>query len=188
MEEDGLHQRLIDGDDLALGEVYDRFGALVFGLSMKITSDHSLAEEVTQETFLALWQAPSAFDPTQGTLRSWLCLMAHRRSVDAIRRNESQKKRIEAMASATIDVTVGSPEGVVVERAMKIDVQRAIDMLPADQQQAVKLAYFDGLTFCQVAEVLQIPEGTAKSRIRLATKRLAALLSDAGVQLEEAST
>jgi RNA polymerase sigma factor (sigma-70 family) len=174
VEEDGLHTRLLDGDGSALSEIYDRFGELVFGLALRTTRDRTLAEDVTQETFVALWQAPAKFDPTRGSLRSWLCTIAHRRSIDAIRRNESHKRRVEMAASEiVVDITSDAPEQRVVEAIQKDELRRAVDMLPDDQRLAVCLAYFEGLTFRQVAETLHIPEGTAKSRIRLATKQLA---------------
>lgn len=189
VDEDGLRKRLIDGDDLALGEVYDRFSRLVYGLSLRITRDRSLAEEVTQETFLALWEAPAAFDAGVGSLRAWLCTIAHRRSVDAIRRNEAHKARQNALAGdVLVDLTTPSSESAFVEDAGKKAVRAAVDELPAEQRQALWLAYFEGLTFRQVAEVLNIPEGTAKSRIRMATARLASLLREYNpLQLEEES-
>ena len=187
VDEDGLHERLVAGDEEVLAEVYDRFSRSVFGLALRITHDRALAEDVTQETFLALWQSPSTFDPTRGSLRSWLCMVAHRRSVDVVRRNESQKRRSDQLArDGCVDLIDEGPEQRVLEKMSRDRLELAINMLPDEQKHAVVLAYFDGLTFRQVAEALRIPEGTAKSRIRLATKRLArSLRNPDDRQLEE---
>ncbi|MEV4084430.1 sigma factor, partial [Nonomuraea fuscirosea] len=76
-----LHQRVVGGDESALGEVYDRLSSLIFGLSLRVTRDRVIAEDITQEVFLVFWERPLAYDPERGTLRAWLATIAHRRAV-----------------------------------------------------------------------------------------------------------
>jgi len=168
-----LVARVASGDTAALAEVYRRYSSLVFGLARRVTGDDALAEDVTQEVFVYLWRQPERFDASRGTLRSWLGVLAHRRSVDAVRR-ETRRARVEARCEpgafgpdADEAVTAGWIGG---------RVREAIDKLPAEQREAVVLAYFGGRTYRQVATELDIPEGTAKSRLRLALGKLDELL------------
>jgi RNA polymerase sigma factor (sigma-70 family) len=171
-----LVARIAAGDTGALAEVYRRYSGLVYGLARRVTCDAARAEDVAQEVFVYLWRQPGRFDPSRGTLRSWLGVLAHRRSVDVVRR-EARRSRVEArsepeLASADVDeaVTAGWIGG---------RVREAIDKLPAEQREAVVLAYFGGRTYRQVATELAIPEGTAKSRLRLALGKLDELLRPA---------
>jgi RNA polymerase sigma-70 factor (ECF subfamily) len=174
-----LLARISAGDDRALAAVYDAHADLVFGLARRVTRDEQLARDVTQEVFAHLWQAPSRVDLTRGSLRSYLAVLAHRRAVDEVRRSE-RRTRLEAAVPAAGEQE--GPEPGVVEtltgswRAQRLAA--ALAELPADQRAAVELAYYDGLTYAQVARVLGIPEGTAKSRLRLALSRLRTRLGD----------
>ncbi|HZB28853.1 MAG TPA: sigma factor [Streptosporangiaceae bacterium] len=88
---DGIRRRLAAGDEAALGEVYDAYAPLVFGLALRITRSREAAEDVTQEVFAFLWERPLAFDPVKGPLRSWLGTLAHRRAVEVVRREERRR-------------------------------------------------------------------------------------------------
>lgn len=173
-----LHERLIAGDDDALAEVYDRWAGHVHGLAMRVTADHALAEDVTQDVFVHLWERPEAFDPHQGTLRSWLCMLAHRRSVDHIRRRIARSQR--QVLSADVTDHSGVDESVILETEAKV-VREAVRALPEAQLDAVLLAYFGGRTYREVAQELGIPEGTAKSRLRAALSSLADRLEAQGI-------
>jgi RNA polymerase sigma-70 factor (ECF subfamily) len=172
-----LVARLAAGDPDALAEVYRQFSGLVFGLARRVLKEQSLAEDVTQEVFVFLWQHPERFDPSRGTLRTWLALLAHRRSVDRLR---SEVRRSQAEARAEIDAATApvaaEADDVVTAAWLSGRVQEALSKLPAEQRDAVVLAYFGGRTYRQVATELAIPEGTAKSRLRLALGRLDELL------------
>jgi RNA polymerase sigma-70 factor (ECF subfamily) len=174
-----LLARIRAGDEDALAAAYDLHAGLVFGLARRVTRDEQLAGEITQDVFAYLWELPARVDLSRGSLRSYLAVVTHRRAVDEIRRNE-RRVRIEASVAST-DHAEG-PESAVVDAAAaswgRQQLTAALHSLPGEQRRAVELAYYDGLTYKQVASVLGIPEGTAKSRLRLAIARLRALLGD----------
>jgi RNA polymerase sigma factor (sigma-70 family) len=128
--------------------------------------------------FVSFWERPAAFDPERGSLRTWLGTLTHRRAVDHVRREESRRRRAEregARAVPTPDVEEMATALVTAER-----VRAALADLPGDQQRAIHLAYFGGRTYRQVAVELGIPEGTAKSRLRLGLRRIAEVLEAEG--------
>lgn len=164
--------RLGAGDPAAFSECYRQLGSYVYGLAVRVLRDNDLAQDVTQEVFCQLWERPRSFDPDRGSLRSFLGVLAHRRSVDLIRRAEASKRREQAegdtgRGTSTPDIAEDVQAGMAAEY-----VRRAVDQLPEDQRRPIVLAYFGGKTFREVAEILEIPEGTAKSRIRMALTKL----------------
>jgi RNA polymerase sigma-70 factor (ECF subfamily) len=174
-----LLDRIRAGDEHALAAVYDLHANLVYGLARRVTRDAQLAGEITQDVFTYLWELPGRVDLTRGSLRSYLAVVTHRRAVDEIRRNE---RRLRTEAAAAAADREDGPETAVVDAAAsewgRDRLTTALHALPPDQRRAVELAYYDGLTYKQVASVLGIPEGTAKSRLRLAIGRLRGLLGD----------
>jgi RNA polymerase sigma-70 factor, ECF subfamily len=164
----------------ALAEAYRRHAGAVFGLSQRLLSDRSRAEEVVQEVFVRLWNDPSRFDPERGSLRSFLLANAHGRSVDLIRADSSRRKREERdafrTASGGYDVSLE-----VWDLALASHVKMAMATLSEDERRAIELAYFGGLTYREVASELDQPEGTVKSRIRTGLKRLRGELSLSGI-------
>jgi RNA polymerase sigma-70 factor (ECF subfamily) len=161
------------GDQGALAEAYRRHGGLVFGLARRVLRDERFAEDVAQEVFVSLWEHPERFDPSKGSVRSWLGLLAHRRSVDRVRAEDRRIRRdvrsedtaLAAEQHGEIDVELG-------EAWLAARVRDAVAELPTAQRDAVVLAYYRGRTYRQVAAELSIPEGTAKSRLRLALHKL----------------
>jgi len=175
-----VRDRIIAGDDTALTEVYDQFASFVYGLALRVIGDPRAAEDVSQDVFVGIWQRPEAFDPKRGSLRTWLGTLTHRRAVDYVRREEARRRRTEREASRAVttpDVEEMATALVTAER-----VRAALDVLPREQRRAIHLAYFEGKTYRQVAEVLGIPEGTAKSRLRLGLRRVAAALEAEGAE------
>jgi RNA polymerase sigma-70 factor (ECF subfamily) len=174
-----VRQRLLDRDHAALGDVYDQYSSLVYGLALRVTGDARAAEDVSQEVFIGLWERPDAFDPARGSLRTWLGTLTHRRAVDHVRRELARRRRNEKAAGAVSVVPdVGEMAAALVTAER---VRAALDVLPDDQRRAVDLAYFGGRTYRDVARILGIPEGTAKSRLRLALRKIAAELEAAGL-------
>jgi RNA polymerase sigma-70 factor (ECF subfamily) len=170
-----LIERLASGDDTALADLYDRYAGFVFGLAMQTLVDRQAAEDITQEVFVSLWEDPSRIDPGRGTLRGFLGTVTHRRAVDAVRREEARRRREARVARQADEV----PD--IADAVLRSDttgkVRIALDVLPEAQRRALELAYFNGYTYRQVADVMGIPEGTAKSRLRLALARIAENLS-----------
>lgn len=168
-------------DDGALAEIYRRHGGAVYGLARRVLNNNTEAEDVTQEVFLRLWNQPERFDPNRGTLRSFLLTQSHARAVDSVRSHEARRNRevreVEATARAGYDL-----QNEFADLIMSEEVQRALAKLPVDERRAIELAYFQGLTYVKVAELLDEPEGTIKSRIRNGMRRMRHLLSEYEVQ------
>jgi RNA polymerase sigma-70 factor, ECF subfamily len=167
--------------EIALAEVYRRHGGAVYGLARRVLNNASEAEDVTQEVFLRLWNRPDRFDPGRGTLRSFLLTQSHGRAVDAVRSLNARRLREsgEARRTATADYDM---QHEVWDLAVADQVARALGDLPDDERRAIELAYFDGHTYVEVADLLGQPEGTVKSRIRNGMRRMRARLVEAGVQ------
>lgn len=175
-----LLARIQAGDDAALTELYDLHSGLVFSLARRVTRDEQLARDITQEVFAYLWELPDRVDLARGSLRSYLAVVAHRRAVDEVRRSASRSRAEELGAAEALVAVTDGPEDEVVDAAadswLKQRLCAVLERLPAEQRAAISLAYYDGLTYKQVASALGIPEGTAKSRLRLALARLRTLL------------
>jgi RNA polymerase sigma-70 factor (ECF subfamily) len=169
-----LVERLSRGDETALADLYDRYAGFVYALALRTLADRHAAEDVTQEVFVSLWEHPERIQPGRGTLRGFLGTVTHRRAVDIIRREEARKRREERAGPEP------TPSPDMAEAVIRSDtsgrVRQALDRLPEAQRRALELAYFHGHTYRQVAAVLGIPEGTAKSRLRLALARIAEIL------------
>jgi len=165
----------------ALAEVYRRHGGSVHALARRVIRSTPAAEEVTQEVFLDLWHHPEKFDPQRGTLRSYLLTRTHGKSVDLIRSESSRTRREERTARET--ATAGYDlEHQVWDLAVAEQVRQAMDELPEELRRPIELAYFGGYTYRDVAELLEAPEGTVKSRIRTGLLRLRASLAERGVR------
>lgn len=167
-----LVHRLVAGDETALAELYDGHSGFVFGLALRVLGDRTAAEDVTQEVFVSFWERPERFDEARGSLRAFLGTLTHRRAVDHIRREEARKRR--ETKTTSVDATpVPSVDDAALSTVTSEQVRAAVNVLPPAQREALELAYFHGHTYRQVADVLGIPEGTAKSRLRLALQRIA---------------
>lgn len=165
----------------ALAEVYRRHGGAVHSLARRILRSDPPAEEITQEVFLDLWNHPEKFDAQRGTLRSYLLARTHGKSVDYVRSEVSRRNREERTSRET--ATAGYDiDREVWDMAVAEQVQDALGALPAELRHPIELAYFGGHTYREVAQMLQQPEGTVKSRIRSGLSRLRVNLAERGVQ------
>jgi RNA polymerase sigma-70 factor (ECF subfamily) len=173
-----VRARMDAGDEAALREVYDQYASFVYGLAKRVIGDPRAAEDVSQDVFCSVWERPGAFDPDRGSLRTWLGTLTHRRAVDYVRREEARRRRAERAAARAVPVPDVEEIATAVLTAER--VRAALDALPEEQRRAVHLAYFGGRTYRQVAAELGIPEGTAKSRLRLGLHRIAGALEAQG--------
>lgn len=167
----------------ALAEAYRRHGGSVYALARRLLGDTARAEDVVQEVFLRLWQAPERFDPDRGSLRSFLLTQAHGRAVDALRSEGSRRDREERDARRTAAAGYDLDREVW-DLSLAEHVRGIVAGLPAVERQAVELAYFGGYTYREVAAKLGEPEGTVKSRIRSGLKRMRAGMVAAGLAAE----
>jgi RNA polymerase sigma-70 factor (ECF subfamily) len=167
--------------EVALAEVYRRHGGAVYGLARRVLSNPTEAEDVTQDVFLRLWNQPDRFDPNRGSLRSFLLAQSHARSVDAIRSLNSRRLREVKDAHRTATAAYDMQHEVW-DLALADQVATALDGLPGEERRAIEMAYYEGRTYVEVAELLGQPEGTVKSRIRNGMRRMRASLVAAGVQ------
>lgn len=171
-----LVARLAAGDDDAIGEVFDRYGGFLLGVARRVTGSLALAEDVVQEVLATLWGSPDRFDPARGSLRAYLGVMAHRRAVDALRGDS--RRRAREVQCGFLDPSFGNGRCDEIDAATVGEAVRgAIARLPDGQRRAVELAFWHGRTYREVASDLGIPEGTAKSRLRLAQAKLAEWLA-----------
>jgi RNA polymerase sigma factor (sigma-70 family) len=172
--EEGVTARFRDGEADAVRAVYREYGRLVYAVAHKVLGDKTLAEDATQQAFAQAWKAAASFDPSR-ELGPWLATIARRAAID-VHRREARRP-----AQAIEDVSPGHPAVVTLppsaEQAYDVwEVRRAIDELPADEREVVRLQHLDGLTHAEVAERLGVPVGTVKSRSFRAHKRLAGRL------------
>ena len=170
-----LVDRLTAGDDHALKELFDRYSGFVLGLARRVVHNEQVAEEVVQDVFASIWAKPQRFNASRGSLRAYLGVLTYSRAVDVVRSDVRRRAR-EARCVAE-DVDLRSKVDPLDANSTAEAVRRAIACLPDDQRLAVELAFFHGHTYREVATVLAIPEGTAKSRLRLAQAKLAVLLA-----------
>jgi RNA polymerase sigma-70 factor (ECF subfamily) len=160
-----LFAALARGESAALGPVYDRYQRLVFSLAYALLSSRETAEEVTQETFLAVWQRAALYQPARGTPRTWLLSIAHHRAVDALRR---QQARPSTVPWPDADNHAGSFDtwSVVSQALTAEELHALVATLSPLQGESVALAFFDDYRYAEIAVRLGIPLSTAKSRLR----------------------
>lgn len=160
-----LLQKAGRGDQAAFAELYDELAPMVHGVVRKVVRDPAISEEVTQEVFVELWRLAARFDGSKGSARSWASTLAHRRAIDRVRSEQAARDRQDreaAQAAPSVDVVATEVEAGLEQ----VRVRRALAQLSELQREAVELAYFGGHTYREVATLLDVAEGTVKSRIR----------------------
>ena len=171
-----LAARLAAGDDHALAEVFDRLASAVYGAALRVLGTGAAAQDVVQDVFVELWSHPDRYDPAAGTLRTFLMVQARHRAVDVVRSELRRIARQERHDRLTPGQRPPSPCDEVTAAQAAGAVRAAVRQLPDGQRRVVELAYFEGLTCREVALAAGIPEGTAKSRLRLALANLETVL------------
>ncbi len=160
--------------------MYDQYAAMILRVAARVTGNRAAAEDLVQDVLVFLWERPQAFDPDRGRLRAWLAMLAHRRSVDWVRREIRRRELVEQI----MPDQDGGPaaDEAVIDADVAARVRNAIARLPSPQRMAVELAYFQERTYRQVAVDLGIPEGTVKSRIRAALRTISAAVTSEEVR------
>ena len=170
-----LMQRIAQREQLALSDLYQRYGSMIYSLALRVLQNADLAEEITQDTILEVWHHPQKWDSTKGRLPSWLLTVTRYKSIDRLRKEKRQLDtnsvdldEVQYMADGTwqADDPIWQ-NGQLLRSLMK--------QLPADQSQAIELAFFQGLTHAQISEALKLPLGTVKTRVRLGLQKLKSL-------------
>lgn len=172
--------RLIEADNGdSMGELYDRYSRLVFSLARNIVGDPGTAEEITLDVFTLIWEKAGTYNPEKAKVRTWMTTITRNRSIDELRRRGSRPERI------VVDLFQDPSSQLLVDNSLEDDAQaslnrervrEAVSQLPDDQKEALQLAYFKGYTHRQIADLLEQPLGTVKTRIRLAMGKLRNIL------------
>lgn len=173
--DEALLQRVGAGDERAFRELFARYAAVAHALAFRLVRQAQVAEEIVQEAFLAVWRTPERYDPTRGSVRSWLMGTVHHRAVDAVRREQAQRRRADQAAALVPRVAEDPTDDVLsaidLPRERRL-VQKALAGLPDEQRDVIHRMYFDGMSQSQIAERTGLPLGTVKSRTLLAMRRL----------------
>lgn len=178
-------QLVADGDPKAFEVLFDRHADVAFSLAYRMCGRRAMAEDVVQESFLSLWRSGARYDRTRGSVRSWILGVVHNRAIDAFRRETVRTRRDVRDEGVAERVQASERTEAEVERRDEArHVRAALGELPADQRQVIELAYFGGFTHSQIAEMLKLPAGTVKGRMRLGLTKMRLALGDtAGIVL-----
>lgn len=173
LADEDLMQLMRGGDAAAFEVVYDRHATAAFSLAYRMVGTRNAAEDVVQEAFLSLWRSGARYDRTRGSVRTWVLGIVHNRAIDSLRRATVHDKR--RASDEGIEERFEAPERTeaeVARRSEAREVRDALDVLPAEQRRVIELAYFSGYTHTEIAELLDLPIGTIKGRMRLALQKL----------------
>lgn len=175
-----LFEQIRQKDPAALSELYDRYSRLVFGVALKILNDEQAAEEITQDVFLQIWNKAETYDPSFGNAASWIARIARNRSIDQYRYSHIRAEGHSTSWDDCCEETPGEAPSIehhAITSDQRRFLLRAIRELPAEQQKALALAFFQGMTHLEIAAFLGEPLGTIKTRIRLAMQKLRSFLA-----------
>lgn len=165
------------GDADAFTLLYDALSARVYGTVVAILRDRDQSQEVAQEVFLQVWDTGRRFDPARGSAQAWVLTLAHRRAVDRVRASESSRRRDTAHADATVETSYDATASAAHASLDAEAVRAALAVLTSVQREAIRLAYFGGYTYREVAVLMQAPLSTTKARIRDGMLRLREVLA-----------
>lgn len=158
--------------------LYDRYGALAYAVAYRVVNDEGAAQDVVQEALLSIWRRRETYQPGRGSLRTWVCAIVRNRALDRLRGSGERQRR-----HLPLEDFAGDPSGedtwTTVERRIDRDaVRRALAELPAEQREAIELAYYGGYSQSEISRATGVPLGTVKGRTRMALRRLRALIDE----------
>jgi RNA polymerase sigma-70 factor, ECF subfamily len=179
LADEEVMQLVQDGDPRAFELLYDRHGGAAFSVGYRMVGDRAAAEDIVQEAFLSIWRSRLRYDTARGSVRTWILGIVHNRAIDGLRRNTVHARRRGSMEG--VEERYEAPERTDVEavrRAEARSVRSALGTLPEEQRHAIELAYFGGFSQSQIAEMLDMPIGTVKGRMRLGLDKMRRELSE----------
>ncbi len=179
LADEDLMQLVAKSDARAFEVVFDRHADVAFSLAYRMCARRATAEDVVQEAFLSLWRSGARYDPARGSVRSWVLGVVHNRAIDALRRGVAREGR--NVADDRITDQLEAPERTEAEAARRDlarQVRGALERLPLEQRRVIELAYFGGFTHSQIADMLELPVGTVKGRMRLGLTKMRLALDD----------
>jgi RNA polymerase sigma-70 factor (ECF subfamily) len=182
LADEDLMLRVREGDARAFEVLFDRHGGPAFSLAYRMCGSRPRAEDIVQEAFLSLWRAGGRYDPSRGSVRSWVLSAVHNRAIDLFRRESLRAAR--PLDEGNVAERLAAPELTEVEAERRDDadrVRKALHDLPDEQRQVIELSYYGGFTHQQISEMLSLPAGTVKGRMRLGLSKLRISLGEAGV-------
>ncbi len=162
-EDAALLMRVQTGDEQAMSALFDRYSKIVYSVALRVLRDTAAAEDVMQEIFMQIWRNPNSFVATKGSLGGWLSVVARNRSIDTLRRKRPSEEIEDVALASPFNLAEDSERNLMMERA-----RAAVVLLPAEQRKTLEMAFFDGLTHSEIAELTGDPLGTVKTRIRSA--------------------
>jgi RNA polymerase sigma-70 factor (ECF subfamily) len=166
-----LLRRIQTGDEDALVALHTQFAGLVYSVAYRMLQDRMAAEEVTQDTFMRLWNKSHTYDPDKGDFTVWLLTIARRLAIDVLRQRQRHEPR-QDMLFLDEDPDLWERLAPASTGELRRTLLSVVRLLPPDQREAIGLAYFYGMTHTDIAEYLQLPLGTVKTRIRQGMKKL----------------
>ena len=174
-----LVSRAAGGDERALGELYDRYGAMAYSLACAVVGEHADAEEVVAEAFAQVWRSATGFDPARGSVAAWIATICRTRALDLVRSRKRRARVVEeaAVVSDEGESLVFAPSIESTDRSAELTetsaiVRKSLADLPPEQRRVIELAYFGGLSQSEIAEQLSQPLGTVKTRMRSGMEKL----------------
>jgi RNA polymerase sigma-70 factor, ECF subfamily len=177
-----LVAQLAAGSQEALAQLYDRYGRVAYSVAFRVLGDPGRAEDAVQEAFMKIWNNASSFDVRRGSLRTWLLTAVRNRSIDYLRgRGAHERQELELQPALSEVGSRSDPWREVSASIERSAVREAMNNLPAEQRQAVELAYFGGYTHREIAEMTNVPLGTVKGRMRLGLEKLSSYLQGRGL-------
>jgi RNA polymerase sigma-70 factor (ECF subfamily) len=163
-EEDAtLLAQVQTGDEQAMASLFDRYSKVVYSVALRVLRDPAAAEDVLQEIFMQIWRNPDSFTAARGSLGGWLAVVSRNRSIDALRRKRPTDSVDDVVLASPYNLAAEAERNSLMERARSVIVQ-----LPSEQRKTLEMAFFDGLTHSEIAEMTGDPLGTVKTRIRSA--------------------
>jgi RNA polymerase sigma-70 factor, ECF subfamily len=179
LADEELMQLVLDGEVRAFEVIFDRHASAAFSLAYRMCGRRAVAEDVVQDAFLSLWRSGTGYDPGRGSVRSWVLSVVHNRAIDAMRRAGAKAGRdVPDEGFAERLPARDATDAEVERRDEAVQLRTALDELPPDQRRVIELAYFGGFSHSEIAEMLDLPPGTVKGRMRLGLTKLRFFLGE----------